>query len=91
MNSVFFIVLEAFVPVAWGIVVWEILLLIGAILALIVMLTTSVRKPPKFYVVSASCTKYVVNHLIFLIMQINFQRDLGILTNFLGAIFFLKK
>lgn len=52
-----FIVLEASVPVAWGIVVWEILLLIGAILALVVMLTTPVRKPPKFCVVSASCTQ----------------------------------
>jgi len=48
-----FVAEKAFVPVAWGLSVWELLLIVGSILAVLVMLTTTEQRPPKFYVVFA--------------------------------------
>ena len=53
-ETVCFFFSEAFVPVIGGLVVWEILLVIGSVLATVVMLTTSTRQPPRFFVVRHS-------------------------------------
>eukprot|EP00795_Rhopilema_esculentum_P015638 gene15638-6922_t len=48
-----FITEEAFTNVIKGIVVWQVLLMIGAVLALLVMLTTTALKPPRFHFIFA--------------------------------------